>query len=388
MVDFALSEVEELVAQTARDYAQRELAPLASNRDKNDTFPVSELMKLAELGLLGVNVPEKFGGAEAGSVAYALVMVELARACPSTSVAVAVTNMAAELISRFGTEEQGEKIVGRIVSGDACCAAFALSEPQCGSDASALQTRAERHPDGWMINGTKQWITSGDKAGTIVVWARTSVDAGARGLSAFVFERDPAVEYPGLSIGRHEDKMGLRGSSTVPLIFENCVLPADALLGNEGDGFKLAMVALDGGRIGIGAQALGIGLSALEQAVAYAKERKTFGKLIGQHQGIQWMLADAATELEMSRLLVMRAASLKQAGLPFTKEASMAKLHASETANRVCFDSLQIHGGYGYTKDYPLERMSRDARVTTIYEGTSEIQRLVIGRSILQQFSR
>lgn len=385
MVSFTLSEVEELVAQTARDFAQRELAPVAAARDKNDTFPVAELAKLAELGLLGVNVPEHLGGSEAGSVAYALVMTELARACPSTSVAVAVTNMAAELISRFGSAEQGSKFVGRIVSGEACCAAFALSEPQCGSDASALQTRAERTADGWLLNGTKQWITSGDHAGTVVVWARTSANAGARGLSAFVFNRDPTVDFPGLTIGRHEDKMGLRGSSTVPLIFENCVLPADAMLGSEGDGFKLAMVALDGGRIGIGAQALGIGLSALAQAVAYAKERKTFGKAISKHQGIQWMLADAATELEMSRLLVLRAASLKQSGSPFTKEASMAKVYASETANRVCFNALQIHGGYGYTKDYPLERMSRDARVTTIYEGTSEIQRLVIARAILQQ---
>jgi alkylation response protein AidB-like acyl-CoA dehydrogenase len=286
--------------------------------------------------------------------------------------------MVAEVICQYGSEEQRRRYVPRITSGEYSCGAFALSEPQCGSDAAGLKTTAKRTDRGWVLNGTKQWITSGDHAGVMVVWARTSDQPGARGISTFLVEHGT----PGLEIGKHEDKMGLRGSSTVPLIFDDCEVPADALMGAEGQGFPVAMTALDGGRIGIASQALGIGLAAQREAVEYARERRSFGKPIAALQAIQWMIADNATELEAARLLTLRAALLKEQKRPFTQEASMAKVYASEAANRVCYRALQIHGGYGYVKDYAVERMTRDARVTTIYEGTSEIQRLVIGRAL------
>jgi alkylation response protein AidB-like acyl-CoA dehydrogenase len=378
MVSFNPSEEETLVQRTAREFATRELAPRAAQRDQTGEFPVEELRRLADLGLLGVTVPAEYGGSGATTVAYSLAITELARACASTTVAVAVTNMAAELICRHGSEDQKRRFVPRVVGGEAVAAAFALSEPHCGSDAAALRTTARRVDDGWVLNGSKQWITSGDHAGVIVVWARSNDRPGPRGISAFVVEGDAAS----LSVGKHEEKMGLRGSSTVPLQFDDCQIPHDALLGAEGGGFALSMEALDGGRIGVASQALGIGQAALGAAVDYARERTAFGRPIAELQGIQWMLADGDTELEAARLLVLRAAMLKDAGRPFTREASMAKLYASEAANRVCYQALQIHGGYGYTKDYLVERLARDVRVTTIYEGTSEIQRLVIGRSL------
>ncbi|MFH1131958.1 MAG: acyl-CoA dehydrogenase family protein [Pseudomonadota bacterium] len=380
MVDFSPTEEQELIQRTARDFAMRELAPGAAKRDRECIYPVPELRKLGEVGLLGVNIPAEYGGAEAGCVAYVLAMIELAKVCPSTCVIVTVTNMVAEIVNRFGTEAQRRKYVTKITSGDAIAGAFALSEPQCGSDAASIKTTAKHTADGWVLNGTKQWITSGDHAEVIVVWARTGEEPGAKGISAFVVEQ----RTPGLIIGKHEDKLGVRGSTTVPLVFEDCLIPEDALLGEEGGGFLISMAALDGGRIGIASQALGIGFAALEHAIGYAKERKTFGKAIAKHQAIQWMFADSATELEAARLLTLRSASLKEQGKPYTKEASMAKVYASETANRVCYRALQIHGGYGYTKDYPVERLTRDARATTIYEGTSEIQRIVIARSLLR----
>ncbi|MCC6749424.1 MAG: acyl-CoA dehydrogenase family protein [Deltaproteobacteria bacterium] len=379
-MSFEPTEEQRLVQQTARDVATRTLAPRAAERDRLGTFPEAELRQLASLGLLGVNVPPELGGSGAGVVSYSLALTELARACASTSVAVAVTNMAAELICQYGSEEQRQRYVTRLVSGEALCAAFALSEPHCGSDAAALRTTARRTDRGWVLSGTKQWITSGDRAGLVVVWARTGADSGPKGISVFVVERGT----PGLLVGKHEEKLGLRGSTTVALTFEDCELPADALLGPEGSGFSQAMTALDGGRIGIGSQALGIGLAARDEAVRYAKERQAFGHPIADRQAIQWMLADSQTELEAARLLTLRAAWLKERRAPFTREASMAKLYASEAANRVCYRALQIHGGYGYTKDFAVERLYRDVRITTIYEGTSEIQRLVIGRSLVR----
>jgi len=378
MVTFELSEEQQLIQQTAREFAQRELAPTAQQRDRDSIFPTRELRKLAELGLMGVNVPAQYGGAEAGVMAYSLAITELAKACASTTVSVAVSNMVAEVICQYGTQEQKMTHVTGITSGEYEAGAFALSEPQCGSDASGIKTTARSTTKGWVLNGTKQWITSGDHAGVSVVWARTSDTPGARGISAFLVPGGT----PGLTVGQHEDKMGLRGSTTVPLIFEDCLLPADALLGQEGSGFPVAMTALDGGRIGVASQALGIGLAALDEAKRYALERKSFGKSLAAFQAIQWMLADSATELEAARLLTLRAALFKEQKRPFTREASMAKVYSSETANRVCYRALQVHGGYGYTKDYAVERMTRDARVTTIYEGTSEIQRLVIGRDL------
>jgi len=374
-----LTETQALVRNTARSFARERVAPGARDRDRNETFPVELLREMAELGLLGVNVPAAYGGAEAGAVSYALAMMEVAEACASTAVAMAVTNMCAELICAFGTDEQKQRHVTRLVSGAAVAGAFALSEPQAGSDASALETRAERTRDGWVLNGSKQWITSGDRAGVMVVWARSG-GSGAGGLSAFIVEGGTK----GLAVGRHEDKMGLRGSTTVPLQFEDLPLPANALLGPEGQGFKLAMVALDGGRIGIASQACGVARAALAATVRYTRERKAFGKSVSDFQAVRFMLANIQTELAAAELMTLRAADLKQSGRPFTREASMAKVFASEMANRAADKAVQLHGGYGYIDEFPVERYMRDARVQTIYEGTSEIQRLVIARELLK----
>ncbi len=374
-----LTETQALVRNTARTFARERVAPGARDRDRNETFPAELLREMAELGLLGVNVPAAYGGAEAGAVSYALAMMEVAEACASTAVAMAVTNMCAELITAFGTEEQKQRHVTRLVSGEAVAGAFALSEPQAGSDASALETRAQRTKDGWVLNGSKQWITSGDRAGVMVVWARSG-GSGAGGLSAFVVEGGTK----GLTVGRHEDKMGLRGSTTVPLLFEDCRLPANALLGPEGQGFKLAMMALDGGRIGIASQACGVARAALAATLRYTRERKAFGKSVSDFQSVRFMLANIQTELAAAELMTLRAADMKQSGRPFTREASMAKVFASEMANRAADKAVQLHGGYGYIDEFPVERYMRDARVQTIYEGTSEIQRLVIARELLK----
>lgn len=378
-MDFELSETQQLIQRTARDFAVRELEPGAGVREREGRFPFEQLKKMAELGLMGVNVPAEHGGVEAGVVAYALAMMEISRACASTAVTMSVTNMVAEVICQYGTREQIERHVPRITSGRYTAGSFALSEPSCGSDAAALKTTARRTDEGWIINGTKQFITSGAHAGVTVLWARTG-GPGAGGISAFLV---PAGT-PGLTIGPEEKKMGLMASNTVSLIFEDARLPHDALLGEEGRGFPIAMTALDGGRIGVASQAVGIGQAALDAAVSYAQERQSFGKPICKHQAIQWMLADSATELDAARLLVLRAAACKERKRRFTREASMAKVYATEMANRVCAHSFQIHGGYGYIQDYPVERLIRDARVTTIYEGTSEIQRLVIARMLLE----
>ncbi len=381
-MNFELNETQSLIRDTARKFAREVVAPQARRLDREELFPKDVYPKLGELGLLGVNIPEQYGGAQAGVVSYALAMMEMSAACASTAVGMAVTNMAAELINAYGTEAQKKKHVAALATGQACVGAFALSEPHCGSDAGALRTRAEKKGDRWVLNGSKQWITSGAYAGVIVVWARTA-DTGNKGLSCFIVEGGAK----GLIVGRAEDKMGLRGSNTVPLTFENCEIPAENLLAREGDGFKLAMVALDGGRIGISAQACGVGRAALEASVRYAKERKAFGSPIAEFQALRFMMADMHLRLQASELLCLRAATLKEAGKPFTREASMAKLFCSETANWVCDRAVQIHGGYGYIDEFPVERYLRDARVQTIYEGTSEIQRLVIAREIFKTVS-
>jgi len=378
-MELHLTEVQALVRNTARSFARERVAPGAHDRDRKETFPADLLKEMAELGLLGVNVPAEYGGAEAGATAYALAMMEIAEACASTAVAMAVTNMCAELIVAFGSEAQKRRHVPRLTSGEAVAGAFALSEPQAGSDASALETRAERKDGGWVLNGAKQWITSGDKAGVMVVWARSGGE-GAGGLSAFIVEGGTR----GLLVGRHEDKMGLRASTTVPLQFEDCRLPAEALLGPEGQGFKLAMMALDGGRIGIASQACGVARAALAATVRYTKERRAFGKSVSDFQAVRFMLANIQTELAAAELMTFRAAGLKESGRPFSREASMAKLFASEMANRAADKAVQLHGGYGYIDEFPVERHLRDARVQTIYEGTSEIQRLVIARELLK----
>jgi acyl-CoA dehydrogenase len=378
-MDFELNETQLLVEKTARTFAQERVLPGARERDRQELFPRDLLREMAGLGLMGVNVPGAYGGAEAGAVSYALAMMEMASACASTAVAMAVTNMCAELICAFGTEEQRRKHVVRLVSGDAVAGAFALSEPQCGSDPAGLSTSAVRRRDGWVLNGAKQWITSGAYAGVLVVWARTG-GPGSRGLSAFIVEGGTR----GLLVGKPEDKLGLRASNTVPLVFEECLLPPTALLGREGEGFKLAMVALDGGRIGIASQACGVARAALEASVRYVHERHAFGHPIADFQAVRFMLANMKTELSASEALTLRAAWLKEQGRSFTQEASMAKLFASEMSNRACDKAVQLHGGYGYIDEFPVERYLRDARVQTIYEGTSEIQRVVIARELLR----
>ena len=380
-MNLTLSDVQQSIRELARNFARTRIAPHARAHDREERIAPELLKDLASLGLMGINIAPELGGAGAGAVAYALAMMEISAACASTSVVMAVTNMCGELISRFGTEAQKAKYVPRLVSGEAVAGAFALSEPHCGSDAAALTTRAERRGGSWILNGAKQWITSGVYAGVMVVWARTS--AGARGICAFIVEG----KTPGLHVGKAEDKMGLRGSNTASLTFEDCAIPVDNLLGQEGDGFKLAMIALDGGRIGIASQACGVTRAALEASVRYARDRRAFEKRLAEFQAIQWFLANMATDLSAAELLTLRAASLKEAGAPFTREASMAKLFASEMAYRACDKAVQIHGGYGYIDEFPVERYLRDCRVQTIYEGTSEIQRLVIARDVIKAHS-
>lgn len=383
-MDFTPNEIQAAVRDAARRYAQERLAPGARDRDRNHTFPKTELREMAELGLMGVNVPEEYGGVGAGVVAYSLAMTEIAAGCASTAVTMAVTNMCAELICKAGSEEQKRKYVPLLTSGEYMAGAFALSEPQAGSDPAAMATFAEKRGNKWVLNGAKQWITSGAYAGVMVVWARTSREPGAKGISCFLVEGGTK----GLVVGKAEEKMGLKASNTVPLTFEDCEIPEENLMGTVGDGFKWAMVALDGGRIGIASQAIGIGRGALDASVAYAKDRKAFGQPIGQFQGTGFKLADMKTELDAAQLLALRAAWLKENGRPFTREASIAKLFASEAANRAVAHAVQIHGGYGYVDEFPVERAYRDARVTTIYEGTSEIQRLVIAREVLRDGAR
>jgi alkylation response protein AidB-like acyl-CoA dehydrogenase len=374
-MDFAPTQTQALIRDTARQFAKDKIAPQARAIDREERFPAELYAQMGELGLLGVNLPAELGGAEAGVLAYALAMTEVSAACASTSVGMAVTNMCGELIHQFGTPAQRAQHVAALASGKAIAGAFALSEAHCGSDASALRTKAVKQGSRYVINGSKQWITSGAYAGVMVVWARTSGE-GNKGISCFIVEKG----MPGLIVGKPEDKLGLRGSNTVPLTFENLEVPEGNLLAKEGDGFKLAMVALDGGRIGIASQACGVARAAIEASVRYAKERQAFGHPIGDFQALRFMLADMQTQLDAAQLLTHRAASLKEAGQPFSGEASMAKLFASEMANRVCDHAVQIHGGYGYIDEFPVERYLRDARVQTIYEGTSEIQRLVIAR--------
>jgi hypothetical protein len=309
-------------------------------------------------------------------VAYVLALAEIAAADCSTAVIMGVTNMVGETIARYGTEAQKARCLPRLASAEWLAGAFALSEPQAGSDAAALATRAVRRGGGWVIDGAKQWITSGDVAGVMVVWAKTEPD----GMTAFLVEQGT----PGLHVGRHEEKMGIRASSTVPLTFDGCEVPDEARLGAVGEGYRIALSALAGGRIGIGAQATGTIRAALDASTRYAKERKAFGVPIAEHQAIAFMLADMALDHDASGLLTLRAAALKAAGEPFVREASMAKLFASEAAQRAVSRAVQIHGGYGYTTEFPVERLYRDARVQTIYEGTSEIQRLVIARDLLR----
>ncbi|HSO33900.1 MAG TPA: acyl-CoA dehydrogenase family protein [Labilithrix sp.] len=381
-MDITLDETQAFVQKTARDYATRVIMPEAAAIDREERFPRPILKGLAELGLMAVGVPEALGGAGAGTVAYALAMQEVARACASTAVTMAVTNMVGEVIAAFGSDAQRAAYNPKLASGEYAAGSFALSEPGAGSDPGAMSTTARRDGDSWVLDGQKQWITSGAHAGVMVVWARTGdreTMPGTRGISCFLVEGGTK----GLIVGKAEDKLGIRGSNTVSLTFDGCRVPASALLGELNSGFRIAMMALDGGRIGISSQAIGIARAALEESVKYARDRQAFGKPISEFQATQWKLADMATELDASYLLTMRAAWLKEKGRPFSREASMAKVFSTEAANRICNKAVQIHGGYGYIREFAAERHLRDVRVTTIYEGTSEVQRIVIARSTL-----
>ena len=385
-MNFDLTEEQKLIQDTAREFAQAELEPVAALLDQNGDPPTfhGNLRKLAELGFMGLNIADQYGGAEAGVVAFSLAMTEIARACASTAVTVSVNNMVCEVIQALGSDEQKENYIPRICSGEYLAGAFGLTEPGAGSDPASMTTSAVRDGDEWVLNGSKIFITSGSCAGVFVVWAVTD-PAAPKGKGISVFLVEPGVE--GFEIGKTEKKMGQNASPTNELLFQNCRIPAGALMGSLNDGFRVAVAELAGGRIGIGSLALGLGLAAMDTATRYSLERVQFNKPVSEFQAIQWKIADRYTELEAARLLLLNAAFRKEQGRSFAREASMAKLFATESANRACYDALQILGGYGYTRDYPIERYTRDARITTIYEGTSEIQRLIIARSILNDFS-
>lgn len=377
-MDFTLSEAERLIRDTAREFAEKELKLVAGEMDRQHRFPEKPLRRLAELGMMGMTVPEADGGPGASAVAHSLVLMEVSRACASTGVILSVHNsLACECLVRYGTPAQKQKYLPRLIRG-AILGAFALTEPESGSDAAALRSVAVREGDRYFLTGTKAFVTSGGRAGLILAFATTASDRGRQGITAFLLE----PTFPGFAVGRVEEKMGLNASETVQLHLEACEVPAENRLGEEGAGFEIALSLLDGGRAGIAAQAVGIAQACLEEAVAYAKERRQFGQPIATFQAIQHQIADIATQVEAARLLTLRAAALKDAGRPVRVASSMAKLYASEAANRVAAAALQIHGGYGYLKDFPIERHYRDARVLTLYEGTSEIHRLVIGRHV------
>lgn len=383
-MNLALSEEHSTFAQLARDFAARSLAPKAAERDVTGEFPSAELAEAGRLGLLAIAVPDELGGSGMDSVATSLALSELSAVDASVSVAVSVTNMVAELIAAVAPTAQAMQWVPALANGSAIAGAFALSEVSAGSDPAGMQTRAEKTATGFRLFGTKQWITSGDRAGVMVVWAVTDRAAGHKGLTAFLVRGGA----PGLSVSRLEEKMGLHGSSTAQLVLDGVEVSDHDVLGGVGGGFALAMRALDGGRIGIASQAVGIARGALTAAVQYAKERQQFGVPIISHQGVAAQLADAATWLDAAQLLTWRAAAEKSAGRPFGLHAAKAKLYASEQAGKICDIALQVHGGYGYTRDFPIERAVRDVRVTRIYEGTSEIQRIVIARGVLAQIGQ
>ena len=365
----------------ARGFTEKNIKPVAGKYDEEEQFPYDNLKRMAELGLMGMNIPVEFGGSEVGVVALSLAITEIAKGCASHAVTTSVTNMVAEVIYEFGEEEIRRKHVPKICNGEYPAGSFAITEPHTGSDASNIRTTAVRQNGTYILNGSKTLITSGEASGVTVTWAVTDRNARkGKGISAFAIEKG----VPGFIIGKAEGKMGHRASQTNELVFDNCTIPANCLLGREGEGFKIAMMELDGGRVGIGSLALGVGFAAIDFAKEYVKEREAFGKSLSSFEAIQWMIADSYTELEAAQLLVLRAAYLKETRQPFTKEASMAKLFATETARNVAVRAVQMLGGYGYTRDYPVERYLRDVIGTTLYEGTSEVQRIVISREILK----
>jgi alkylation response protein AidB-like acyl-CoA dehydrogenase len=379
-MNFKLTEEHEMIRQAARDFAQNELLPGVIDRDEKQEFPKEQIKKLGELGFMGMMVDPKYGGAGMDTISYVLAMEELSKVDASTSVVVSVNNsLVCWGIEKFGNEEQKQKYLRPLATGEKI-GAFCLSEPEAGSDATSQQTTAIDMGDHYLLNGTKNWITNGSSASTYIVIAQTDVEKGHRGINALIIEKG----MPGFEVGLKENKLGIRGSDTHSLMFTDVKVPKENRIGEDGFGFKFAMKTLSGGRIGIAAQALGIASGSYELSLEYSKQRKAFGKPISEHQAIAFKLADMATEIDAARLLCLRSAWLKDQGLNFDKESAMAKLFASETAMKSATEAVQIHGGYGFVKEYHVERFMRDAKITQIYEGTSEIQRDVISRSVIK----
>ena len=376
-MNFTLNKEQELVRQMVRDFAVNEVKPIAAEIDVTERFPMENVKKMGELGMMGIPFPTEFGGAGGDVLSYILAVEELSKVCATTGVILSAhTSLCASLINENGTPEQKEKYLRDLCTGNKI-GAFGLTEPGAGTDAAGQQTTAVLDGDNYILNGSKIFITNGGVADTFIVFAMTDKSKGTKGISAFIVEKG----FLGFSIGKKEDKLGIRASSTTELIFENCVVPKENLIGREGKGFGIAMKTLDGGRIGIAAQALGIAEGALEEAIKYMKERKQFGRPIS---GLQWMVAEMSTKIEAARFLVYKAAWLKENKQPYSVDAARAKLYAAEVAMDVTTKAVQLFGGYGYTKEYPMERMMRDAKITEIYEGTSEVQKMVISGSLLK----
>ncbi|MDG5471149.1 acyl-CoA dehydrogenase [Jeotgalibacillus sp. ET6] len=377
-MNFTLSEEHKMIRKMVRDFAEKEVAPTAAERDEEERFDRGIFDKMAELGLTGIPWPEEYGGIGSDYLAYVIAVEELSRVCASTGVTLSAhLSLASWPIFKFGTEEQKKHYLSALAQGE-MLGAYGLSEPGAGSDVSSMKTKAVKDGDHYVLNGSKVWITNGGVADLYIIFAVTDASQGTRGMSAFIVE----ASYEGFSVGKKEKKLGIRSSPTTELIFDNVKVPAANLLGKEGEGFKIAMMTLDGGRNGIAAQAVGIAQGAMDAAIDYAKGREQFGKSILANQGISFKIADMATGIEASRLLTYQAAWLESEGLPYGKESAMSKLFAGDTAMKVTVEAVQVFGGYGYTKDYPVERFMRDAKITQIYEGTQEIQRLVIGRTV------
>lgn len=383
-MNLSFTEEQQLIQDTAQDFATSVLAPVADKVGDDRALFLKNLNELSQLGFMGLNVSSQYGGTEAGVVAFSLAITEIAKACASTAVTVSVNNMVAEVIESVANEEQKAHYIPKLCDGTYAAAGFCLTEAGAGSDPAGMKTTAVRDGDNWVLNGSKLYITSAEYAGVFIVWAVTDKAARkGRGISCFLVDADT----PGIRVSKAERKLGQHASSTNEVVFEDCRVPVTALMGSENQGYKVAVSELTGGRIGIASLALGLGLAAMDYATTFVKERKQFDQAIADFQGIQWMIADAYTELEASRLLVLQAAYKKDAGLPYTKEASMAKLYASEKANQACNTAVQLLGGAGYLVDHPVERFLRDARITTIYEGTSQIQKVIISKHILASVS-
>ena len=379
-MNFTLTKEQELVRQMVRDFAVNEVKPIAAEIDVTERFPMENVKKMGELGVMGIPFSTEFGGAGGDVLSYIIAVEELSKVCATTGVILSAhTSLCASLINENGTPAQKEKYLRDLCTGNKI-GAFGLTEPGAGTDAAGQQTTAVLDGDNYILNGSKIFITNGGVADTFIIFAMTDKSKGTKGISAFIVEKG----FQGFSIGKKEDKLGIRASSTTELIFENCIVPKENLIGKEGKGFGIAMKTLDGGRIGIAAQALGIAEGALEEAIKYMKERKQFGRPISAFQGLQWMVAEMSTKIEAARFLVYKAAWLKENKQPYSVDAARAKLYAAEVAMDVTTKAVQLFGGYGYTKEYPVERMMRDAKITEIYEGTSEVQKMVISGSLLK----